>query len=26
LKAKAESSLWHSDVESYVLNLLGGKR
>jgi len=25
LKAKAESSLWHSDVESYVLDLLGGK-
>jgi len=23
LKAKAESSLWHSDVESYVLNLVG---
>jgi len=23
LKAKAESSLWHSDVESYVHNLLG---
>ena len=26
LKAKAESSLWHSDVESFVLNLLGGKQ
>ena len=25
LKAKAESSLWHSDVESFVLNLLNGK-
>jgi hypothetical protein len=26
LKAKAESALWHSDVESYVLNVMGGKR
>jgi hypothetical protein len=26
LKAKAESSLWYCDVESYVRNLLGGKR
>lgn len=26
LKAKAESSLWHRDVETYVLDLLGGKR
>lgn len=26
LKAKAESALWHSDVESYVLSFLGGKR
>ena len=26
LKAKAESSLWHSDVETYVLNLLSKKR
>jgi hypothetical protein len=26
LKAKAESALWHSDVESYVLDLLGSKR
>jgi len=26
LKAKAESSLWHSDVEMFVLNLLGGNR
>ena len=26
LKAKAESYLWRSDVESFVLNSLGGKR